>query len=31
MEERDRAIYLGTKDGYVFKAYGNTKRNAGGK
>ncbi|MCB9894405.1 MAG: PQQ-binding-like beta-propeller repeat protein [Planctomycetes bacterium] len=31
MEERDRAIYLGTKDGYVFKAYGDKNRSAGGK
>lgn len=31
MEERDRAIYLATKDGYVFKIYGDSKRSAGGK
>lgn len=30
MQERDRAIYLGTKDGYVFKVYGSNKRAAGG-
>ncbi len=30
MHERDRAIYLGTKDGYVFKVFGNNKRAAGG-
>lgn len=29
MKERDRAIYLGTKDGYVFKAYSQS-RTAGG-
>ncbi|MBZ0135986.1 MAG: PQQ-binding-like beta-propeller repeat protein [Planctomycetes bacterium] len=30
MQERDRAIYLATKDGYVFKVYGDNKRSAGG-
>ena len=30
MYERDRAIYLATKDGYVFKVYGDNKRSAGG-
>lgn len=30
MHERDRAIYLATKDGYVFKVYGDNKRSAGG-
>lgn len=28
--ERDRAIYLGTKDGYLFKVYGGSGRSAGG-
>lgn len=32
MHERDRALYLATKDGYVFKVYaGKNKSNAGGK
>lgn len=31
MEERDRAIYLGTNDGFVFKLYGKNRRSAGGK
>lgn len=31
MQERDRAIYLGTKDGYIFKVYGDSKRTAGGE
>jgi outer membrane protein assembly factor BamB len=31
MEERDRAIYLGTRDGYVFKIYGDAKGSAGGR
>ena len=31
MEERDRSIYLGTKDGYIFKLYGDSKSSAGGK
>jgi hypothetical protein len=30
MHERDRAIYLGTKDGYVFKVFGGNTRAAGG-
>jgi hypothetical protein len=30
MQERDRAIYLGTKDGYVFKVFGGNTRAAGG-
>lgn len=30
MHERDRAIYLGTKDGYVFKIYGDPGSSAGG-
>lgn len=31
MEERDRAIYLGTRDGYLFKIYGDAKSSAGGR
>jgi outer membrane protein assembly factor BamB len=31
MQQRDPAIYLGTRDGYVFKVYGQTGRSAGGK
>jgi len=31
MEERDRAIYLATKDGYIFKVYGKNKGVGGGK
>jgi outer membrane protein assembly factor BamB len=31
MQERDRAIYLATKDGYVFKVYGRNKGTGGGK
>lgn len=31
MAPRDRAIYLATKDGYVFKVYAGKNRSAGGK
>jgi outer membrane protein assembly factor BamB len=31
MQERDRAIYLGTRDGYVFKIYGDNKGAGGGR
>jgi hypothetical protein len=31
MQQRDPAIYLGTRDGYVFKVYGQSGRSAGGK
>lgn len=31
MQERDRAIYLGTKDGYIFKIYGTDRVSAGGR
>ena len=31
MHERDRALYLATSDGYVFKAFNKAKGSAGGK
>ncbi len=31
MEERDRAIYLATKDGYVFRLHADAKSSAGGR
>jgi hypothetical protein len=31
MQERDRAIYLGTRDGYVFRVFGSDRATGGGR